>query len=131
MSEAIESTAASVFMDDRGLLHIVSNGTPSTKTTVRETFGAARTLTEHPVPTLFDARRWPVGGSDFWVAFIDVLPSVVSAGAILIEPDEVAGLGGFPRAVNRLMVPFEVFTEEDEAIAFLVPFIRSVDPEEE
>jgi len=120
-------------VDDHGLLHIVSNGTPSTKETVKESFAAARTLTQHPVPTLLDARQWPVGGSDVWVTFIDILGSVVSAGAVLIEPGNEAALGGFPRAVNRLMVPFEVFTAEDEATDFLMRFIRpeAGDDEEE
>jgi hypothetical protein len=131
MSDVIATTAASIFVDDDGLLHIVSNGAPSTGRTIKETFTAARTLTHYPIPTLFDARNWPVGGSDFWVTFIDVLPSVVSAGAILIEPDDVAGLGGFPRAVNRLMVPFEVFTSEEKAIDFLRPFIRRPGDDEE
>jgi len=119
----IATRASSIFVDDHGLLHIVSNGTPSTPETIEETFGAARALTPTPVPTLFDARQWPVGGSDLWVTFIDLLPSVVSAGAILIEPEGAAGLGGFPRAVNRLMFPFEVFSTESEAMDFLLRFI--------
>ncbi|MGH8912995.1 MAG: hypothetical protein ACRDZM_00575 [Acidimicrobiia bacterium] len=122
MSRKIETQAATVFADDQGLLYIVSNGTPSTDRTVKETFAAARTLTIRPMPTLFDARQWPIGGSDFWVTFIDELPSVVSAGAILVDPDDEAALGGFPRAVNRLMVPFEVFTEQDAAVVFLRQF---------
>jgi hypothetical protein len=132
LSELIRTTAASIFIDGRGLLHVVSNGVPSTKRTVTESFAAARTLITHPVPTLFDARKWPMGGADFWVTFIDLLPSVVSAGAILIEPDRATGLGGFPRAVNRLMIPFEVFTDGDQATEFLSQFLRVIaDTEEE
>jgi hypothetical protein len=131
MTETITTTAASLFLDVHGLLHIASNGIPSTKKTVTETFAAARTLAPHPIPTLFDARMWPIGGADFWVTFIDLLPSVVSAGAILIAPDQATGLGGFPRAVNRLMIPFEVFTVEDEAIEFLIPFVRPIPEDEE
>ena len=124
MQQVITTTAASVFVDDHGLLHIVSNGTLSTNETVNETFAAARTLIERPIPTLFDARKWPIGGSDFWVAFIDALPSVVSAGAIVIDPGTSSALGGFPKAVNRLMVPFEVFTSEEEAVEFLLRFVQ-------
>ena len=120
----ITTTAASVYVDDQGLLHIVSNGTSSSGETVNETFAAPRTLTEQPIPTLFDARKWPIGGSDFWVAFIDSLPSVVSDGAIIIDPGAPSALGGFPKAVNRLMVPFEVFTSEEEAVEFLLRFVR-------
>jgi hypothetical protein len=132
LREVIKTKASSVFFDDHGLLHIVANGTPSTEETVKETFAAARSLAAHPIPTLFDARKWPIGGPDFWVAFIDALPSVVGAGAILIETDASAELGGFPRAVNRLMVPFEVFTSEEEAVAFLLRYVHlsgDVDPE--
>lgn len=123
MSHAIETTAASVFVDDRGVLHVVSKGMESTATTVRETFAAARSLLTRPAPTLFDARNWPKPGSSFWVTFIDLLPSVVSAGAILIDPNGRDDLGGFPGAVNRLMVPFEVFDEEEAATAFLMQFV--------
>lgn len=133
MHQVITTTAASVYIDDQGLLHIVSNGTSSNKETVNETFAAARTLIEQPIPTLFDARTWPIGGSDFWVAFIDALPSVVSAGAILIDPGTSSALGGFPKAVNRLMVPFEVFTSDVEAVEFLLRFVQplgDIDQEE-
>lgn len=126
MREVITTQASEVSLDEHGLLHIVSNGSPSTDETVEETFAAARSLIEHPVPTLFDARKWPIGGSDFWVKFIDSLPSVVSAGAIVVEPDDAAGLGGFPKAVNRLMVPFEVFTAEEAAVEFLLRFVIPV-----
>jgi hypothetical protein len=61
------------------------------------------------------------------VTFIDLLPSTVSAGAILVEAAGRADLGGFPEAVNRLMVPFDVFTDEAEAMAFLVRFLPSVE----
>ena len=133
MHQVITTTAASVYIDDQGLLHIVSNGTSSNKETLNETFAAARTLIEQPIPTLFDARKWPMGGSDFWVAFIDALPSVVSAGAILIDPGASSALGGFPKAVNRLMVPFEVFTSDVEAVEFLLRFVQplgDIDQEE-
>jgi hypothetical protein len=129
--DMIKTTASSVYLDDQGLLHVVSNGGASSASTVKETFAAARTVIDRPVPTLFDARLWPVAGSDFWVTFIDELPSVVSAGAILIAADDAAALGGFPRAVNRLMVPFEVFTQEEDAIAFLVRFARQMGGAEE
>jgi len=123
MSQVIQTTAASVFVDDHGLLHVVSNGIESTPGTVRETFAAARSLLTRPTPTLFDARNWPKPGSGFWVTFIDLLPSAVSAGAILVGPEGRDDLGGFPGAVNRLMVPFEVFDDESAAIAFLVQFV--------
>lgn len=122
MSEVIETTASTVFVDDHGWLNIVSNGKQSTAETVRETFAAARSLLDRPAPTLFDARLWPKAGSGFWVTFIDLLPSAVSAGAILISPDARAGLGAFPEAVNRLMVPFEVFDDHEAASAFLMQF---------
>jgi len=124
MSEVIHTTAATVFVDDHGLLNIVSNGTQSTEDTVRETFTAARSLLDRPNPTLFDVRDWPRAGAGFWAAFIDLLPATVSAGAILIGPEGRTDLGGFPEAVNRLLVPFDVFNDEEEAKAFLMRFLR-------
>jgi len=128
MSEVIETTGSTVFVDDHGLLNIVSNGKHSTADSARETFTAARSLIERPVPTLFDARLWPRPGSGFWVTFIDLLPSTVSAGAILISPGSRDVLGAFPDAVNRLMVPFEVFDSREAATAFLMQF--APDPSE-
>jgi hypothetical protein len=61
------------------------------------------------------------------VTFIDLLPGTISAGAILVEAAGRADLGGFPEAVNRLMVPFAVFTDEAEAEAFLTHFLPTVD----
>jgi hypothetical protein len=127
MSELITTTAASVFVDDHGLVNIVSNGTQSTAQTVRETFAAARSLVTVPTPTLFDARNWPRAGAGFWVTFIDLLPATVSAGAILVLPAGRADLGGFPEAVNRLMVPFDVFTDEGEARTFLMRFVPTAE----
>ena len=123
MSEVIHTTAATVFVDDHGLLNIVTNGTQSTEHTVMESFAAARSLLDRPNPTLFDVRDWPRAGAGFWAAFIDLLPATVSAGAILIGPEGRTDLGGFPEAVNRLMVPFDVFIDEEEAKAFLMRFL--------
>jgi hypothetical protein len=41
----------------------------------------------------------------------------------LIGPEGRTDLGGFPEAVNRLMVPFDVFSDEVEAKAFLTRFL--------
>lgn len=131
MSEVRHTTAAEVFVDDHGLLNIVSNGTQSTEQTVRETFAAARSLLDRPTPTLFDVRDWPRAGAGFWVTFIDLLPTTVSAGAILVGPEGRADLGGFPEAVNRLMVPFDVFSDEDQAKTFLTRFLPPTEEEEE
>jgi hypothetical protein len=123
MSEVIHTTTATVFVDAHGLLNIVNNGNQSTEDTVRETFAAARSLLDRPAPTLFDVRDWPRAGAGFWVTFIDLLPTTVSAGAILVGPEGRDDLGGFPEAVNRLMVPFDVFADEDEAKTFLIRFL--------
>jgi hypothetical protein len=131
LSEVIETTATSVFLDERGVLHVVSNGTMSTPETVAETVAVIHILVSRPVPALFDARKWPKAGSDTWMAIIDVLPSIVSASALLVLPDGEALLGGFPSAVNRLMLPLEVFTDESEATAFLEQFITGDDDWEE
>lgn len=122
MSEVIETTAASVFVDDHGLLNVVANGIRSTAETAREMFAAARSLIDQPTPTLFDFRLWPPARADFWATFIDLLPATVSAGSVLITHGGRAQLGAFPEAVNRLMVPFDVFTDEDEAKEFLLRY---------
>jgi hypothetical protein len=123
MSDLIHTTATTLFVDAHGLLNIVTNGTQSTEDTVRETFAAARSFLDRPAPTLFDVRHWPRAGAGFWVTFIELLPATVSAGAILVGPEGRDDLGGFPEAVNRLLVPFDVFDDEDEAKAFLIRFL--------
>lgn len=123
MSEVIKTTATSVFVDDDGVIHVVANGTPSTAQSVKETVSAIQSLVPGPRPAIFDARLWPRAGSDAWTALIDALPAIVSAAAVLVRPEGMALLGGFPSAVNRLMLPMEVFTEESKAIAFIRQFL--------
>jgi hypothetical protein len=123
LSEAIETTATSVSLDDDGLIHVVANGTASTAQTVKETVAAIHSLVPRPRPAIFDARRWPRAGTDVWTALIDALPTIVSAAAVLVQPEGVAWLGGFPAAVNRLMLPMEVFTDEAEALRFIRQYL--------
>jgi hypothetical protein len=110
-------------MGDDGILRIVSNGTPSTAATIGETATAVQRLVPDVVPVLFDARDWPRPSSEVWMSIIDTAPTIANACAILIRPGGEAALGAFPAAVNRLMLPLEVFTDESEALAFLDQFV--------
>jgi len=39
--------------------------------------------------------------------------------AMLIDPESPPTLGSYPETIDRLLIPFRVFTEEAEAVAFL------------
>ena len=98
---------------------------PSTADTVKETFEAlAGILGSDKAPFLFDARVWPSGDADSWVAFINRIPEFCTAGAIVVDTADPPQLGFFPEALSRLLIPFSVFADEVTATEFLLEVER-------
>jgi hypothetical protein len=119
VQEPIITTAASVWMDD-GILHIESNGRPSTRESVSETLDAVRSIIGGaPKPVLFDARRWPKGDPEAWIAVIQRMQESFSAVAMLLDANSPGDVGEYPTVIDRLLIPFRVFTDEAEALASL------------
>lgn len=118
MSEQIR--ASEVSRDDDGIIRIVSTGVKSTAESVEATFVDVRALTAGSrEPILFDARKWPAADPKSWVRFISLIEDICSAAAVVIDPAITGELGRFPQLLNTLIIPFQIFTDEAEAMAFL------------
>ena len=117
--DAIETTSMTVWIDD-GIVCFRSRGVPSTRETVIETLGVVGDLVGGaPKPVLFDARAWPSADPQSWSTFISKAEGLFSAAAVIVGSESLDQLGGFPDVIDRLLVPFKVFTDEAEALAFL------------
>lgn len=116
----ITTEGATLWVDERGIAHIQSTGVPSTAATVEESLTALRQLLGGTrAPILFDARKWPSGDSASWVRFISLIGEVCVAGAILVDSERPADVGRYPEFLSKLIVPFAVFTTEEDALEFL------------
>ena len=117
---AVETATSFVWIDD-GIIHIQSTkGVPSTAETVADTFAAIRGLTSGvPKPVLDDVRGWPGANHGAWGAFVSKALSLFSAIAWVADAEAVPRLGAFPDTIDRLLVPFAIFTNEADALRFL------------
>ncbi len=68
---------------------------------------------------IFDVRNWSGGGPDVWNTSISNAISVFVAVAFVVDPESPPEMGRYPEAVDRLLIPFRVFSNEPEALAFL------------
>ena len=119
--DAVETTTGTVWLKD-GIIIERSKGVPTTSETVGEIFGVLRDLSGGvPAPLLWDARKWPGGDVETWTTAFAELKSTLTAVALLVEPESSVGTGPF--FLDRMPAPFQVFTDETEALAFLREFI--------
>ena len=111
---------ADIWRDDEGIIHMRATGVRSTEDSVDYNLGLAYGLAGgEPAPILFHAERWPSGDAASWRRFIDMIESVCSAAAVLMPESDWAKMGRFPELLDAMVIPFRMFTTEDEAMAFL------------
>jgi len=123
--DAIEVTQGTVWVED-GIIIARTKGVPGTSETVNEAFDVFRDLAGGvPAPMLFDARNWPGDHFAAWGSAVGNLQSALSAIAMLREPESPVEVGPFPELIDRLLIPFQVFTTEAEALEFLREFLPS------
>ncbi len=114
-------TATAIIMLDGEILIIRSTGVHSTPESVNETLVAVKVLLGGiRRPLLFDARKWPGGDPEAWVTFISSAEQMFSAGAMLFDTLAPPVVGRFPEFIDRFVIPFRTFTDESEAIDFLL-----------
>lgn len=119
MGATIETPATSVTLAD-GIVTIRSKGVHSTLGSVEQTFAAVRELVgDDTCPLLFDARQWPGGDPQAWVKVIETLGEMFTAVAMMIDIAATADVGPFPKLIDRLVVPYRIFEDEDAALDFL------------
>ncbi len=116
--DSVETTTSFVWIDD-GIVHIETKGTPRTADSVSTTFGAVRDLLGTArMPALLDLRKRLPSDQDSWAIFIKNA-QMFSAAAFVIDPDVHPRVDVYPEIINRMLIPFQVFTTEAEALAFL------------
>lgn len=120
--QTIDTLATTVALRD-GILHIRSKGIVSTDESVQQTITASLSLTGgQRRPVLFDARVWPGGDPQGWMTVINELRTAFSAGAMVVSQAALEGLSDRMDAFGRLLIPFHVCTDIEEAKTFLEPF---------
>ncbi len=117
--EIVDTPSATLELVD-GILHIRSKGVETTRASLTETFSAAMELSDgRRIAVQFDARVWPGSALDGWVHRISNLMENFTAVAMIIDPANPPDTGERLDPIDRLMIPFRVFTNEAEAAAFL------------
>jgi hypothetical protein len=112
--------AARIWVDAEGIIHFEAIGVASTAESVTESMAVLGELTGgNPRPILFDSRGWPSGDPASWVRFINSIESVCSAAAVIFDEESKPRMGAFPALLDSLMIPFRLFSDEDEAREFL------------
>ena len=118
--EEITTTTARIWLDEEGIIHYVSIGVASTADTVTESMSVLSELSVgRPAPILFDSRGWPSGDPASWVRFINTIEAVCSAAAVVVDAESAPKMGSFPLLLDSLVIPFQIFSNEEEALAFL------------
>ena len=119
-SEEIHTSAARIWLDDEGILNVVSIGVESTEESGREFFAAKRALLgDQRAALLLDARRWPGGSPASWVQLTQQLETISFAAAVVASPVSTERMGAFPDVFAGLLIPFRVFDEVEPAREFL------------
>ena len=118
--KVILTSAARIWVDDEGILNVVSLGVRSTAESGQEFLAATRELLgDQRAALLLDAREWPGGTPSSWSQFISMLESMFLAGAVIANPLATERMGVFPQIFDGMLVPFRVFDAEEPARAFL------------
>lgn len=122
--QVIDTNSATLELVE-GILHIISKGIETNLESITATFEAAMVLSQgRRIPVLFDARLWPGSTLDGWVYGIANLMANFTAVAMIVNPARPPEFGSRLDAIDRLMIPFRVFTEESEAASFLARHVE-------
>ena len=118
-SAVFETMATTIWFED-GILFVRSKHVTSTIETAVESLAVmAQLVGDEPRPVLWDARDWRGTAPLAWLKLISVVRSLATAVAMVLGPDNAGLAGSFPAAINQLLVPFRLFTDPDEALAYL------------
>lgn len=114
---------ARLWIDGAGILHVVATGEASTPDTVADTLTVAKEMIGGGrAPIVFDARLWPRADPKAWVVFINMIESVCVAAGVVVGVEAADSFGTYPPLLDGLVIPFRVFSDKDDALAFLRPY---------
>ena len=115
----IETTSARLSLED-GVVRMEPRGVMSTAETVAETLDAiTAAFGDELRPLLADARTWVGGDPASWMAFIQRAESMFTAVAVVLDSSPTPDLAQFSPFIDRLLIPFRMFTDTEAAMAFL------------
>ena len=120
------TSAARLWVDQEGILHVVSLGVVSTEETFWEFQDAKRELIgKQRVAMLMHAEEWPKGTPGSWSLFVSALEGMCFAAAVIASPASLQAMGAFPKVFDDMLIPFRVFDSEEPALAFLRDHIKN------
>jgi len=123
--DAIETVSGFIWIE-HGILIFRNKGVMSTGEGVTEALGVIRDLSGGvPVASLIDIRLWPGARFEAWAKFVNSAVSSFLAVALLVDPESSVEVGPFPDAMDKLLVPVHLFTDEAEAMEFVRGFLPS------
>ena len=125
--EKITSATKIVFED--GVVQVIGIGEPHSAETVVETFEVIRDLTgEVKHPMLFDVRDWGPIELPAWVEFVRQIEQTTMAAAVVADPDMSTEFADtFVGMIDRLVIPFRIYSEEAAARTFLADYAVEID----
>lgn len=122
--QIVETPSTTLELAD-GILRIRSKGVETTRESLTQTFRVAMELSDgRRIAVQFDARLWPGSALGGWVHGISNLMENFTAVAMIIDSANPPDFGERLDPIDRLMIPFRVFTTEAEADAFLRPHVE-------
>ncbi len=114
-----ETPAASLVYEN-GHVRITGKGSHHSPATVTDTLTAARRLAGgRRIPLLFVNPPWEFDAPS-WAQFIGMIADTANAAAVVADDAAVVErLGAYPEVMSGLLVPFEVFADERDALQFV------------
>ena len=126
----LETPATSIWLEG-GVVFIRSKGVLSSPQSIETTLEAVKRLTGGArLPVIFDARKWPGGTTEAWVAIIAALEASFSAAAIIGSEDLTVKLGAYSETIDRLLIPFRRFSREADALQYLAQYGQAPERQE-
>lgn len=124
--KTIETATTHFTLTDDGIVvgRAINPDTPRTsQNTLEALTELERFIGGKPLPGLWDPRvvdRFP---AEAWRTMISRLDRSVVALAILVDDRTAAAVGAFSAAMDSLLLPVKLFTDEGEALRWLGQFI--------
>ena len=108
------------WIDDDGLMRVRIGGLHRTRAASDLTLRIAAALTASgPRQGIMDIRATTSADPDLWPPFIEQIPSLLSALAMVVSDATSHQAMSFQDAINALLVPCQVFEDDESAVAWL------------
>ena len=108
------------WIDDDGLMRVRIGGLHRTRAASEHTLRIAAALTASgPRQGIMDIRATTSADLDVWPSFLDQIPLLLSALAMLVSDATSRQAILFQDKINALLVPCRVFADDESAVAWL------------